>query len=70
MANLSGPRRLSAGAARDFLQFQAVSGRGTSFRSGSKVVKNVTGYDLSKLLCGSFGTLAVQDEIAIAAACA
>ena len=66
MANLSGPRRLSAGAARDFLLgFQAVSGRGTSFRSGSKVVKNVTGYDLSKLLCGSFGTLAVLDEITL-----
>lgn len=66
LANLSGPRRLSAGAARDFLLgFQAVSGRGTSFRSGSKVVKNVTGYDLSKLLCGSFGTLAVLDEITL-----
>lgn len=66
MANLSGPRRLSAGAARDFLLgFEAVSGRGTAFRSGSKVVKNVTGYDLSKLLCGSFGTMAVLDEITI-----
>lgn len=66
MANLSGPRRLSQGAARDFLLgFQGVSGRGTSFRSGSKVVKNVTGYDLSKLLCGSFGTLAVIDEITL-----
>ena len=66
MANLSGPRRLSQGAARDFLLgFQAVSGRGTSFRSGSKVVKNVTGYDLSKLLCGSFGTLAVLDEVTL-----
>lgn len=66
MANLSGPRRLSQGAARDFLLgFQGVSGRGTSFRSGSKVVKNVTGYDLSKLLCGSFGTLAVIDEVTL-----
>ena len=66
MANLSGPRRLSQGAARDFLLgFQGVSGRGTSFRSGSKVVKNVTGYDLSKLLCGSFGTLAVLDEVTL-----
>lgn len=66
MANLSGPRRLSQGAARDFLLgFQGVSGRGMSFRSGSKVVKNVTGYDLSKLLCGSFGTLAVIDEITL-----
>ncbi|MGC6517499.1 MAG: FAD-binding protein [Candidatus Puniceispirillaceae bacterium] len=66
MANLSGPRRLSVGAARDFLLgFQGISGRGASFRSGSKVVKNVTGYDLSKLLCGSFGTLAVLDEITL-----
>lgn len=66
MANLSGPRRVSAGAARDFLLgFQGVSGRGAAFRSGSKVVKNVTGYDLSKLLCGSFGTLAIMDEITL-----
>lgn len=66
LANLSGPRRLSQGAARDFLLgFQGVSGRGASFRSGSKVVKNVTGYDLSKLLCGSFGTLAVIDEMTL-----
>ncbi len=66
LANLSGPRRLSQGAARDFLLgFEGVSGRGTGFRSGSKVVKNVTGYDLSKLLCGSFGTLAVIDEITL-----
>ena len=66
MANLSGPRRLSQGAARDFLLgFEGVSGRGTAFRSGSKVVKNVTGYDLSKLLCGSFGTLAVIDEMTL-----
>ena len=64
--NLSGPRRLSAGAARDFLLgFEAVSGRGSIFRSGSKVVKNVTGYDLSKLICGSFGTLAIMDELTL-----
>ena len=64
--NLSGPRRLSAGAARDYLLgFEAVSGRAVRFRSGSKVVKNVTGYDLSKLMCGSFGTLAIMDEMTL-----
>lgn len=64
--NFSGSRRLTAGAARDFLLgFEAASGRGERFRSGGKVVKNVTGYDLSKLICGSFGTLAIMDEITL-----
>src|SRR5213079_1691027 len=66
--NLAGPRRLKAGAARDhLLGFHAVSGRGEIFKSGGKVVKNVTGYDLSKLMAGSYGTLAALEEVTVRA---
>ena len=64
--NFAGPRRFKAGSIRDhILGFKGINGRGEIIKSGGTVVKNVTGYDLSKILSGAFGTLAVLSEITI-----
>lgn len=67
-AGLAGPRRLAAGGVRDHvLGFEAVNGFGEVFVAGGKVLKNVTGYDLPKVMAGSWGTLAVLTELSLKA---
>lgn len=62
----AGPARLRYGGARDhLLGFRAVNGFGAGFRAGGRVVKNVTGFDIPKLVCGSFGTLCVLTEVTL-----
>jgi len=62
--NFAGSRRFKVGSVRDYvLGFRGVNGKGDIIKSGGTVVKNVTGYDLSKLITGSFGTLVALTEI-------
>lgn len=65
-ADFAGPRRIKSGAARDhLLGFKGVTGRGDVFKAGGRVVKNVTGYDICKLVTGAWGTLVAFDEVSV-----
>jgi glycolate oxidase FAD binding subunit len=64
--DLAGPARIRCGAARDhLLGIRGVNGLGEAFKAGGKVVKNVTGFDVPKLVCGAFGTLCVLTEVTL-----
>ena len=64
--NFAGSRRFKVGSVRDhILGFKGVNGKGDIIKSGGTVVKNVTGYDLSKLIAGSFGTLVALTEVTL-----
>ncbi|MGF6769983.1 glycolate oxidase FAD binding subunit [Paraburkholderia sp. GAS199] len=65
-SNLSGPRRILSGSARDaVLGIEAINGRGERFKAGGRTIKNVTGFDISRLMAGSFGTLAILTSVTL-----